>query len=107
MSIEVVGWAALVMTQVFWIPNISRILRTRDVEGYSLAAWLIMVAGLSCWLFYFAAKGDLVGIVANISGVTGGVITTFCIWYWGRGRRAPHHVAAPPPLREPLTSDQG
>ena len=27
MSIELVGWAALVLTQVFWIPNITRILK--------------------------------------------------------------------------------
>ena len=50
MSIELVGWAAVLLTQVFWIPNISRILKTRDVQGYSLTAWIIMVTGLSCWL---------------------------------------------------------
>src|SRR5690349_15147311 len=107
MSIELVGWAALVMTQVFWIPNISRILRTRDVDGYSLTAWLIMVGGLAGWLVYFTAKGDVVGIVANISGVTGGLITTFCIWYWGRERGPEVHLAPAAGLGEPLTTDQG
>jgi uncharacterized protein with PQ loop repeat len=109
LSIEIVGWAALVMTQVFWIPNIARILRTRDVEGYSLFAWLIMVGGLTGWLIYFSAKGDVVGIVANISGVTGGLITTFCIWFWGRGKKAAvgSHAQQPHGLGEPLTSDQG
>jgi MtN3 and saliva related transmembrane protein len=84
LSIELVGWAAVILTQVFWIPNITRILRTRDVQGYSLAAWLIMVAGLSCWLIYFIVRGDIVGIVANICGVTGAGITTACIWAWRR-----------------------
>lgn len=84
MSIELVGWAAVVLTQVFWIPNILRIFRTKDVQGYSLSAWLIMFGGLTCWLVYFVSKGDLVGTVANVSGVTGAGITLACIWHWGR-----------------------
>jgi hypothetical protein len=107
LSIEIVGWAAMVMTQVFWIPNIARIFRTRDVEGYSLFAWLVMLGGLTGWLIYFSAKGDVVGIVANISGVTGGIITTFCIWYWGRGRARKAHAPARAPIGEALTTDQG
>ena len=94
-SIEVVGWAALVLTQVFWIPNIGRILRTRDVEGYSVVGWALMLAGLSCWLVYFSSKGDMVGVVANVCGVTGAAITLACIIYWGRGRkRSPHAETA-------------
>ncbi|MGE0601964.1 MAG: SemiSWEET family sugar transporter [Dehalococcoidia bacterium] len=85
MRIELVGWVAVVLTQVFWIPNILRLVRTREVEGYSLVAWGLMFIGLSCWLFYFLAKGDVVGIVANTSGVTGAAITLGCIWLWRRG----------------------
>ena len=107
MSIEIVGWVALVLTQVFWIPNIGRILRTRDVEGYSLIAWLLMLGGLSCWLVYFASKGDVVGVVANVCGVTGAAITLICIWYWGRGRKRSPHPPALPSIGEPLTTDQG
>ena len=114
MSIELIGWVAVVLTQVFWFPNISKILRTRDVQGYSLVAWLIMLVGLSCWLVYFAVKGDVVGMVANISGVTGAGITTACIWFWGRGKSREIHVVDVPAvaepafvLGEPLTTDQG
>ncbi len=82
--IEVIGWAAVVLTQVFWIPNMARILRTRDVDGHSLTAWVVMVAGLGCWLTYFTVKGDTVGMVANVSGVTGAAVTTFCVWKWRR-----------------------
>ena len=89
--IEVVGWAAVLLTQVFWVPNIARLVRTRAVDGHSLTAWLVMVAGLSCWLLYFAVKGDLVGMVANISGVTGAAVTTFFVWKWRRrGVRTVH-----------------
>jgi MtN3 and saliva related transmembrane protein len=100
-SIDIVGWVALVLTQVFWIPNIARIVRTREVDGYSLLAWVIMVAGLSCWLVYFTARGDLVGIVANICGVTGAGLTTVLVWLWRRPSR-PEIV-----LAGSLTVDQG
>ncbi len=107
MSIEFVGWAAVVMTQVFWIPNITRILRTRDVEGYSLAAWIIMFGGLSCWLIYFATKGDFVGVVANLSGITGAGITLGCIWYFRGGRVRTAHALPAHSVGTPLTTDQG
>jgi MtN3 and saliva related transmembrane protein len=80
--VEVVGWVAVVLTQVFWLPNIARLIRTKDVAGHSLIAWVVMTAGLSAWLIYFVAKGDPVGIVANISGVTGAAFTTACILRW-------------------------
>ena len=88
---EAIGWLAVVLTQVFYIPNTVRILRTRDVQGYSLLAWLLLFTGLACYLVYFAWRGDVVGIVANASGVVGAGLTTFCIWLW---KDRPQHVPA-------------
>lgn len=85
MTLDVIGWIAVVLTQVFYIPNTVRILRTRDVRGYSLLGWLLLFSGLVCFLVYFTAQGDAVGIVANVCGVTGSGSTAFCIWLW-RGR---------------------
>lgn len=105
LSIDLIGWMALVLTQVFWLPNIARILRTRDVQGYSLAAWLLMLLGLSCWLVYFAVKGDIVGTVANISGVTGATVTVVLIWFWRRSPRPAPAVHADVNAAEPLAAD--
>ncbi len=80
--IDSIGWLAVVLSQVFYVPNTIRILRTRDVRGYSLAAWLMLSAGLACYLVYFIAHGDPVGIVANIFGVSGASLTTACVWRW-------------------------
>ncbi len=79
---ETVGWVAVVLTQVFYIPNTLKILKTRNVAGYSLAGWALLTSGLACYLFYFAVKGDVVGIVANICGVFGAGLTTTCILLW-------------------------
>jgi lipid-A-disaccharide synthase-like uncharacterized protein len=80
--VQIIGWLAVVLTQVFYIPNTVRIVRTRDVRGYSLFGWGLLVAGLACYLVYFASRGDPVGIVANAFGVSGAGLTTFCIWRW-------------------------
>jgi uncharacterized protein with PQ loop repeat len=80
-----IGWIAVVLTQVFYIPNTLKILRTRDVQGYSLAGWAMLTAGLSCYLVYFAARADVVGIVANCCGIAGAGLTTVCIWIWRDG----------------------
>lgn len=85
--IEPVGWVAVVLTQVFWVPNIARIVRTRDVTGYSVAAWGLMLAGLVCYLVYFTVEGDRVGTVANLSGVAGAGLTLGLVLRW-RGRAA-------------------
>jgi lipid-A-disaccharide synthase-like uncharacterized protein len=81
-AFDAVGWIAVVLTQVFYVPNTLRILRTRDVEGYSLFAWLLLCAGLGCYLVYFASRGDPVGIVANLTGALGSGLTAFCVWRW-------------------------
>ncbi len=87
MTFNAIGWIAVVLTQVFYVPNTLRILRTRNVQGYSLAGWSMLTIGLACYLVYFASRGDVVGVVANACGVAGAGLTTFCIWLW-RDREA-------------------
>lgn len=88
MTVDTIGWVAVVLTQVFYVPNTFRILRTRDVQGYSLFGWGLLSLGLACYLVYFASTGDLVGIVANACGVVGAGTTTFCVWLWRDGSAA-------------------
>ncbi len=99
MGIELVGWLAVLFTQTFYVPNILRIVRTRDVEGYSLAGWLLLFLGLCCFLIYFSVKGDVVGIGANTCGVAGSGLTVICILRW-RGRVPTTHGGAPLGLAE-------
>lgn len=84
MLVDAIGWVAVVLTQVFYIPNTLRILRTREVDGYSLTGWILLTSGLACYLVYFIDRGDPVGIVANIFGVLGAGSTTFFVWLWRR-----------------------
>jgi lipid-A-disaccharide synthase-like uncharacterized protein len=90
LATHVIGWIAVVLTQVFYVPNTLKILRTKEVQGYSLTGWSMLAVGLASYLVYFAAEGDVIGVVANICGVAGAGLTTFCIWRW----RTPRHDPA-------------
>jgi lipid-A-disaccharide synthase-like uncharacterized protein len=96
LAVEGIGWLAVVLTQVFYIPNTVRILRTRDVRGYSFFGWSLLTGGLACYFIYFSFAGDPIGIVANICGAFGAGLTTFCIWFWrdhAAGRRETEPMA--------------
>lgn len=97
---EALGWAGAILTQVFWIPNIARIVRTRDVQGYSLLAWALMFCGIALFLIYFIDRGDRVAIATNASGVTGAAVTLYCILRWrrrGPGSRTPLDIGETAP----------
>jgi MtN3 and saliva related transmembrane protein len=83
---EVIGWSAAILTQVFWIPNIARIVRTKDVQGYSVFAWVVMTTGIALFLVYFLSRGDAVAIATNASGTAGAAITLLCVLRWRRKR---------------------
>jgi uncharacterized protein with PQ loop repeat len=93
---ELAGWVAVVLTQVFYVPNTARILRTREVGGYSLPGWAMLTAGLACYLVYFAAQGDIIGVIANICGIAGAGLTTFCIWRWRNKPQVENDINAGP-----------
>ena len=74
------------------------------MQGYSLVGWGMLLVGLGCYLIYFAAERDVIGVVANICGVSGAGLTTFCIWRW----RSPRRTAAPlDGTVAPATANQG
>lgn len=109
MPFELAGWVAVVLTQVFYVPNTARILRTREVGGYSLPGWAMLTAGLACYLVYFAAQGDVIGVIANICGIAGAGLTTFCIWRWRNKPPVPSDITGEPTSRltagvEPIDS---
>ena len=95
MSVSLLGWVGVVLTQVFYVPNTIRILRTRDVAGYSIVGWLLLFLGIVCFFAYFVVQRDPVGIVANLFGATGAGLTTLCVWLWRPGRRR----ALPPQIQ--------
>jgi len=40
--LEFIGWLGFVLIQLFYLPQIRKTLRTRDVQGLSLPAWVVL-----------------------------------------------------------------
>jgi MtN3 and saliva related transmembrane protein len=64
--IAAVGVAAGTVTTLCWLPQVVRVLRTRDTAAISLWAYLAFASGVGLWLVYGLLRGDLPLIVANL-----------------------------------------
>ena len=63
------GWVGFALLQIFYIPQTVRILRTRNVTGLSLMAWVILWLGLFCYVLYSIVRRDVVFIAGNAAGL--------------------------------------
>jgi uncharacterized protein with PQ loop repeat len=66
---EIVGWAGFALTQIFYIPQIVKIVRSHNVTGLALPSWFILTVALLCYLIYSVWRHDLVFTVGNAAGM--------------------------------------
>ncbi|WP_102958883.1 SemiSWEET family sugar transporter [Mangrovicella endophytica] len=66
MNIEWVGSLAAVITTFCWLPQIVKLMRTRQTAGISLASNAFFATGVALWLVYGLAIGSLPLIGANM-----------------------------------------
>ncbi len=85
---EIVGWAGFALTQIFYIPQTIKILRSRDVSGLSLSSWFILAIALLCYLIYSIYRDDLVFIVGNAAGMTQSLLMIALILKFGKKQAA-------------------
>ncbi len=63
------GWVGFVLLQIFYMPQTIRMLKTRDVSGLSLVAWIILWLGLFFYVVYSIARRDIIFIAGNMAGL--------------------------------------
>jgi MtN3 and saliva related transmembrane protein len=68
-QIEIVGFIAASFTTFAFVPQVFKIWKNRNISGVSISMYVIMLMGISMWLFYGFLIKSLAVIVANI--VTG------------------------------------
>ena len=69
LQIEIVGLIAASFTTFAFVPQVFKIWKNRNISGVSISMYVIMLIGISMWLFYGFLIKSLAVIVANI--VTG------------------------------------
>ena len=63
--INLLGYIAGILTTLAFLPQVLKTLRTKSTRDISLAMWLLLCAGVSCWLIYGLLLGAGPIIAAN------------------------------------------
>lgn len=66
LNVEIIGIVAAVLTSSGFVPQIYKSLKTKRVEGVSLTMFLVLFAGIICWLIYGILINSFSIIMANI-----------------------------------------
>lgn len=62
---ETLGFIAAICTTLSFLPQVLKVLKTRDTKALSLSMYVVFVFGVSLWLIYGILKADLPITVAN------------------------------------------
>ena len=82
--IDLLGFAAALLTTGGFVPQAWHTFRTRDVTGVSLGMYSLFTLGVALWLLYGVLTGAWPVILAN--AVTLALATLILVVAW-RGRR--------------------
>jgi len=81
-GIELLGFAAAILTTVCWLPQAFRTIRTKDTKSLSLATQSIFTLGVGLWLIYGILVDSTPIIFANgINFVLVGLILALKVRY--------------------------
>lgn len=64
-GLELLGFAAALLTTLCWLPQALRTIRTKDTKSLSLATQSVFTAGVGLWLVYGLLAGNVPIIFAN------------------------------------------
>jgi MtN3 and saliva related transmembrane protein len=65
MSSDFLGTTAAALTTLSFIPQVVKILKTRNTSGISLIMYALFVTGVACWLVWGITIGATPVVIAN------------------------------------------
>jgi MtN3 and saliva related transmembrane protein len=78
-----VGTVAATLTTLAFVPQVLKVMRTRDVTGISLAMYATFTLGVALWLGYGVLIGKWPIIIANIITL---LLAGYVLWMVWRSR---------------------
>ncbi len=85
--ITIIGILAGIFTTGCWLPQVIKILQTRDVEAISLATYAAFSTGVALWLAYGVMIHAWPIIIANsVTLVLSFAIVGMKLWYGRKNR---------------------
>jgi MtN3 and saliva related transmembrane protein len=86
--IEVLGFAAGILTTVAFVPQVWHSWRTRDLSGISLRMYSLFTLGTLLWLIYGIAVGSWpVGVANAVTLLLAGVVLCLKVAHSARAPR--------------------
>ncbi|PTT20151.1 hypothetical protein DBR28_20980 [Chryseobacterium sp. HMWF028] len=78
MNENILGIIAGVLTSVSMIPQLIKVIREKNVEDISLLMLLVLISGLSLWVWYGFEKNELPIILSNAFAVLVNICLLIC-----------------------------
>ncbi|PWN62129.1 SemiSWEET transporter [Chryseobacterium oncorhynchi] len=78
MNENLLGIIAGILTSVSMIPQLVKVIREKNVEEISLLMLLVLISGLSLWVWYGFMKDELPIILSNSFAVLVNVSLLIC-----------------------------
>ncbi len=80
------GIIASALTTFSLLPQLIKIIKEKEAKDISLVMLFVLMAGVSCWIYYGILKEDVIIIVANsVSFLLNGALVAMTIIHKGRG----------------------
>ena len=73
-----IGTIAAVLTTFAFLPQVIKVIKTKDTESIALGMYLMQVVGIALWLFHGLVIEDLPLIMAN----SGSLVLSGTILYY-------------------------
>ena len=79
MDVNTLGIVAGVLTSVSMIPQLIKVIKEKNVEDLSWVMILVLICGLSLWVWYGILKDELPIILSNAFAVLVNLILLICL----------------------------
>ncbi|MGL5021267.1 MAG: SemiSWEET transporter [Mycoplasmatales bacterium] len=61
-----IGTIAAILTTISFLPQVIKVVQTKDTSAISLPMYIMFVAGIFCWVIYGFMLNDMNILIANL-----------------------------------------
>lgn len=84
---QFLGWIGFILVESFYVPQLIKTVKTKDVAGFSLTAWSVLWLGMAFYLVYSIIIRDPVFTVGNGVGLAASSFQIALILKYRKGRK--------------------
>ncbi len=84
---QLLGWIGFILVEAFYVPQLIKTVKTKDVAGFSLTAWGVLWLGMAFYLIYSIIIHDLVFTVGNSVGLAASTFQIILILRYRKGKK--------------------